>query len=320
MASASPLVDYSQEKMVLAISSFYAFLKGMHSETGGMGDFEYPPPGGWPHVTKDLFPHYTARVVELIRNLPYYDDESFLVMPDTSLLPLGAPSMCTALAQNLQRTIVGGDGDMPAKEENDDEETGTRFPAYIFALAAGGQYGSSILVDTKYNAVIWWKYDGTYLDLPEELTSKYSHLGCFADYSKNQADDDGEQSEIDQYGPDAWKIMSAWPPEDFFEMCKDQFRILNWLPVLDESCRGKVIEVHKHQEWEGTALKLKNIMLHAGWPGDGQGGGWDKAGAEAAMERLREEEDDEENAIRLGIARDTSLQEKWRGMILQHTD
>ncbi|KAK0122534.1 hypothetical protein ONS96_009576 [Cadophora gregata f. sp. sojae] len=319
MASQSELREYSQERMVSAISSFYSFLKGMHSESGGMGDFEYPPPEGWPHITKNLFPGNTDRVIELIRHLPYYDDKSFLVMPDTPLLALGAPSNCVALERELRRKGEEGCEDISTKDGVDivDKSTGSRFPPHIFALAAAGQYGSSILVDTKYNTIIWWKYDNTYLEMPEEFTSKYTVLGCYADYSEDEVGGDEAQCEIDQCGPDAWGIMGAWRPEDFFEMCKDQFRILNWLPVLDESCRGKVIEVSEHQTWEDTELKLKRIMLNPGWPRYGEGGGWDKIRAEAATASMREEEENEEIATRSGTARGASVHEKWKGVINQ---
>ncbi|KAK0122535.1 hypothetical protein ONS96_009577 [Cadophora gregata f. sp. sojae] len=163
--------------MVDAIISFYKFLTAMHSETSGLGNFKYPPPTGWPHITRDLFPYYTDDVVDLIRHLPYYNDERFFVLPDT-----------------------------------------------------------------KHNAIIWWEYGDGY-------------------------DDEDSSDDQDERWSNEWKTSPAYAPEDFFEQCKEQFRIMNWMPVLDNVEKGKIIELYRHQEFTGENLTTMKILRDAGWPG-----------------------------------------------------
>jgi len=41
--------------------------------------------------------------------------------------------------------------------------------------------------------------------------------------------------------------------------------------------------IKKSENSNKKDVKLKSIMIDAGWPGDGNGGGWKRAEAEAAM-------------------------------------
>jgi hypothetical protein len=36
--------------------------------------------------------------------------------------------------------------------------------------------------------------------------------------------------------------------------------------------------------------EMQKILKDAGWPGDGEGGGWDKNGAEREIEKLEDED------------------------------
>ncbi|KAH6707937.1 hypothetical protein BKA61DRAFT_615986 [Leptodontidium sp. MPI-SDFR-AT-0119] len=326
-----PDVGYSHEKMVATITSFYAFLKAMHSTTAGLGDFMYPPPTGWPHITRSHFPYYTKRVVELIRHLPYYDDEGYFVLPDTHLTADGDPCHLPSLTDcdDLdEEELNNTDG---VEWDDDDGDTEPDYPAYILPLAQGSKYGSSILVDTKYNRVIWWEYWDGCRDIPDEIKSKYPR-DCWLAYRKyagekivgkdgttkpdiedDDDDDDAEWDRIAETGrKEAWKISAAYTPEDFFEMCKEQFRIMNWMPHLID---GGITELYRHQEFTGENLKMMRILRDAGWPGDGEGGGWDKAGAEVAMHKMQQDILDEKKALE-GLVRDKSMREKFKDIAI----
>ena len=346
--------------MVKAITSFYAFLKAMHSEKDGLGRFNQPPSTGWTHVPRDFFPHYTDEVVDLVRHLPYYRDERFFVLPDTNLTIDADPHHLQMLEdarkyeeerQELEKDL---DPDVAANQQDpvdsdsaDDDGSEPDYPPYIFVLAEGGQYGSSILVDTKHNAIIWWEYGDGCRDIPKNITSKYA-CDYWLSYSndldekgvdttdrknenksngfehkdddENEGEDEDDESwdglDDDRRG-DAWKTSPAYSPEDFFEMCKEQFRILNWMPVLHDWERGQVIELYRHQEWTGEDLKTMKILRDAGWPGDGEGGEWDKAAAEVAMNRMHLEILEERDADSRGVTKDLPVSEKWKNIVIR---
>lgn len=248
-----PFGPYSRERMVAAITSFYKFLRGMHSNSWGACEFVYPPPTGWPDITSDLFPGYDDTVLDLVRHLPYIEQEELLAVPDTPIVPYAGPGdmywrrgvFKSRQEEKKKRQDVSEQEDGNGqKDENETRDSNPNSTHYLLELARGGQYGSTIFVDTKHNAVIWWQYGDGCRDIPQEMQAKYP-CGCWSWYSKDEVNEsaDGEEFDpIDQYGSDAWKISPAYSPEDFFEMCKEQFRIMNWMPILNEDGRGGIIE------------------------------------------------------------------------------
>ncbi|KAL1981335.1 hypothetical protein VTN96DRAFT_2776 [Rasamsonia emersonii] len=67
---------YNREEIIALIFSFYQFLTTLPSL--GPEDIRYPPPGGWPDITKEslVFARSepkTDEVVALLRHLPYID-------------------------------------------------------------------------------------------------------------------------------------------------------------------------------------------------------------------------------------------------------
>ncbi|KAK0117483.1 hypothetical protein ONS95_011823 [Cadophora gregata] len=352
--------EYSRDKMVATITSFYRFQANMHSNTNAGCNFRYPPPTGWPEVTSELFSWYDETVVDLIRHLPYIDDEGLFILPDTNVLGHASPFSIEGKIERLTKSRLEGIGEQQATTESKetlvDDDDGYNsgsddlepfYPEYMLDLAAGGQYGSTILVDTRHNAIVWWEYGEGCRDIPNEISAKYP-CDCWFNYSKesNELNPDPDQTggddikESDEKDPGCdgsddessddeewdrfcdrysqqWKISPACSPEDFFEMCKEQFRIMNWMPVLHDGSRGKVVQLYRHQEFEGQNLRMMQILRDAGWPGDGEAGGWDKASAEVAMIQMHREYQEEREARRRGVTRDTPLNEKWKDLVVR---
>ncbi|KAH7042651.1 hypothetical protein B0J12DRAFT_204265 [Macrophomina phaseolina] len=72
MPSAKPSdgITYARDDVVAGLTSFYKFLAGLHIPESLI---VYPPPGGWPMISKDGFPKCSKNdtVLDLVRHIPY---------------------------------------------------------------------------------------------------------------------------------------------------------------------------------------------------------------------------------------------------------
>lgn len=77
---------YNREQIVAAVTDFYQFLTTLPYVEPD--DILYPPPEGWPQITKDrlAFLNKTNEVIELLRHLPYLDSSrgEWIVFPWTN--------------------------------------------------------------------------------------------------------------------------------------------------------------------------------------------------------------------------------------------
>ncbi|RSM00657.1 hypothetical protein CDV31_011706 [Fusarium ambrosium] len=62
---------YSVEEIVEIFLEFYNFLKTIHFRDVNL---KMPPPGGWPNIPESTASPKSARVYEVIRHLPYFDE------------------------------------------------------------------------------------------------------------------------------------------------------------------------------------------------------------------------------------------------------
>ncbi|EQB51903.1 hypothetical protein CGLO_08515 [Colletotrichum gloeosporioides Cg-14] len=248
--------EYSHEATVKAITSFYEFMKRMHSEEAVL--LQYPPPTGWPQITHESFAGLdkTKAVIELLRHIPYFVIEP-CILESTRPICYIDRQYC----EEIKR--------WPALEppELDNEEG--RLPGYIIGLASAReeQVGYTLLLDTKRGVVILWKNDG---NLPRWTQT---------------SDADPYDVDADPYGPQGWKCMPTYRIETFFEFCKEQYRLMNWMPDMQDLTRGAVVQLNDPEHVSEGALRRRQIMTDAGWPGiDGDGTGWDKETAEREMD------------------------------------
>lgn len=67
-------MPYDRDQVVKAVTDYYEFLTRLHVEDD---DIKWPPPEGWPSITKDRFGPLdkTDKVIELLRHLPYVQNE-----------------------------------------------------------------------------------------------------------------------------------------------------------------------------------------------------------------------------------------------------
>lgn len=254
---AEPLV-YSQEATVRAITSFYVFIKGIHSSA--VGDILYPPPTGWPQIThvQSNSTGETYAATELLRNIPYFCPEE---MDTPCIMDLTQP--IDYLTQWLPGSVEEAGPDKQDEKEVLYEDCYMIMPLYMVRLAKCRRGGYDILIDTKRGVVIWWNKDCRW--------QEDDHPGDVEPYGGDDIDE--------CFSPEAWKVMPTFRVETFFEMCKERFSTLRWVPILEEFGRGAVVQILPQYATEDQ-LKRIQILKDAGWPGDGEGGGWDKVKAE----------------------------------------
>lgn len=245
---------YSHEATVKAITSFYEMLMRAHSDKSG--ELLYPPPTGWPQITQDSFAPLgrTDEVVELMRHLPYFS-ERIQVLDETEAIKYTDDKFCEQIDdENRQRREQGMTDGEPC-------------PPEVFCLADRGEeceYGYTLFIDTKFGYAVLEREFG---EIP------------------NYVEPEDEEDLDDQYQP-AWmegKEYVALPIESFFEMCKRQLRIMNWTPHLEKGSWG---ELEERPSTQSTIDPMMRVMIEAGWPGDGDGRGWNKKKAERDMQEL----------------------------------
>jgi hypothetical protein len=71
-------------------------------------------------------------------------------------------------------------------------------------------------------------------------------------------------------------------------MCTEQLRNMNWFSILGGSGGGEVHQLREDQHWE-TTWERGMKQTDCGWPGNGEGGGWDKERAEKEREEVEQE-------------------------------
>ena len=125
---------------------------------------------------------------------------------------------------------------------------GDDVPAHIVGLTMGGRYNPKFLLDTKLGSIYW--------------------MEC-SEYVWGEDRDATLQDDPEEYAPEneqEWRRDgTAWPVETFFEVLKEQYRKLKFLPVGEHQVIGTV----GHEQDEGTApvvARLKELYREHGWP------------------------------------------------------
>ncbi len=208
---------YSHEATVAAISSFYEFIKHMY---GDVVQLKYPPEGGWPQIT-DLGGVWkpTPAVLELLRHIPYFVSSEW----DPPVLLEGAQpvtwlELFEFLAREMEKekwkreqTGAASVSDERDAKAEDDED----LPPHIIELAMQYRYGYSIFIDTQRGVVIWW-----------DSTEREPSIGS------PEGDAEPEDDGVERWATQGWKGAPTFHIETFFEMCKEQYKLLVSVAVV----------------------------------------------------------------------------------------
>lgn len=235
-------ISYDREATIAAVRDFYEFLTKMFLPESWI---IYPPPEGWPSITNERMRPLgkTDEVIELMRRLPYLHVDA-KVAPDTAFADWQSgidPGELDEGAADGIRTITEG-----ADYED--------IPASAFGLTCGGRNTMAMVLDTRFGIVHWE-------DCPVSSSKAI----------REPVDDD-----FDDCTPEnehIWRSNTAWTIPDFFEVLKNEYRVLNYVPLHE----GQVDEWVKdgdgdddadaNQSGRGVMLRsVKRVYREHGWP------------------------------------------------------
>lgn len=233
-------ITYSREACVTAVRDYYSFLTKMYLKKSYVVE---PPEGGWPSITPECLRDLgkTDEVIALLRQLPYiqapYEVE-------------GAPECRFANWQEDCRYLSdNGTSCETLKVASEDfgYEISYDIPPHVIGLTSGGRNNPLFLLDTELGIVHW----------PECFFDRDSaSRECVTDDPYDYADNEKEAE---------WRADApAWAVADFFEVLKDEFRGLRFIPTSSRSVTD--VYAQPHAFGEGRDSMLQRIYREHGWP------------------------------------------------------
>jgi hypothetical protein len=244
------IYKYSREETIAAISDYYTFLTQMYMDESHV---VYPPPGGWPEIVNADPAALESlgksdEVIALLAHLPYIRgdwDDAAQITPGSSVADW--PDLITLLSEPLPP----GDGMTRAEEVRlYTEGTFCRIsPPHVVGLIRNRD--QAMVLDTKHGVIHWE-------DCPGKVRHG-EHCKVSVDWSELDPDETVSQEEAD------WRYdATAWTVSDFFEVLKDQFIHLHWLPI--SSCSLRTFVDVDYPGEEGMMAMLRETYREHGWP------------------------------------------------------
>lgn len=232
-------ITYSREATVAAIRDYYQFLVKLYLDESSI---LYPPEGGWPEI-KNAAPNIlnelgkTEEVVSLLAELPY-------IRADGGRRIDGAPENTFAdWLDNFRSMKRGADGD-GLRLVSEGYEFYRIAPPHVIGLTSGADQEIFVL-DTELGIVSWYEVRG-------EISIDASREPVLDD-----PEDYAPENELEwRYGTVAWAIP------DFFELLKDQYRMLHFIPVSPCS----VTDVWITPRLGNMIPELQQLYQEHGWP------------------------------------------------------
>ncbi|KAI5920303.1 hypothetical protein F4810DRAFT_440493 [Camillea tinctor] len=237
-------VSYSRDACITAVRDYYEFLTKVYLKESQIIE---PPEGGWPSIV-NADPSVleslgkTDEVISLLAHLPYlrhpgnWNDDAH-----------GAAEGYFADWQGLFLHLATGRSTTENIRGYTEEHLTEVVPPHVVGLSGGGLDNPLILLDTKLGIIHWRECSDSQRSNP----SREPILDHPLDYAP--------ENEVD------WRCDSpAWAIADFFELFKDQFRELNWIPVSPRMVLDS--EMPRQQKEHGLIPMVVNIYRQHGWP------------------------------------------------------
>jgi hypothetical protein len=282
-------VTYSREATIAAVSDYYNFLTKLYLKDS---QIIYPPAGGWPSITQadpDTLASLgkSAEVLALLAHLPYVRSPGHRA-DDAE----GAPGCFFADWQDHIASLTRSMGATTSDELRIVTE-GVPFcepaPPHVVGLTSGSRENPIMVLDTKLGIIHWeecplnidFDYYSTKVDYDppgddddeEEDDEQDDEEEVYEEENKEDEDDHEKHDHADDDKRDAavrkkeleWRQGApAWAIPDFFEILKDQFRKLQWIPTSHNEVWD--VSWSRPPEGDGMIPMLRDIYHQHGWP------------------------------------------------------
>ncbi|KAM5435784.1 hypothetical protein MferCBS31731_006233 [Microsporum ferrugineum] len=234
-------VSYSRQDCIAAFRDYFHFLTTMYLAEDAILE---PPEGGWPSVTSEAMRAVgkNEEVASLLRYLPYIattsaGESAAQVIP--YLYFADWPEDC---AQINSGRLTGE----AARETSESYLDAERVPPHVVSLTSGGRDNAAILLDTKLGIILW-------PECPVEI-----RCHAFRDEIQDDAYDYAPENEAD------WRGGGSWAITDFFEVLKNEFRKLYFVPLNSRTLYDTYTQ--PFGDLKDIIPMLQEIYRKHGWP------------------------------------------------------
>ncbi|KAF2218845.1 hypothetical protein BDZ85DRAFT_63232 [Elsinoe ampelina] len=223
-------LTYSHDETIKAVRDYHRFLMDLFLDDG---DIFEPPDSGWPSL--QTYPedfNKSDDVKRLLRHLPYTRQ----TVEGGSNTRFADWSALIELNADFEDLMVDTEGFVALKGE---------VPPYVVSLTDSETDCPIFLLDTKAGVVYW-------PDGPGEIGNEASREQVTCDYYEWATDKEA-----------IWRENSlAWTVPDFFEVLKDLFRKLDFVPVSPH----EVDDPWNMRHGRTLLARSKTILREHGWP------------------------------------------------------
>lgn len=231
-------IRYSRQECIIAVRDYYSFLTKLYLDESEVIE---PPEGGWPTITTDTMRDLgkTDEVISLLRHLPYIRARN----------EAQGAAWCTfADWQDIGHDLSTGRAQAEAiRVCSEDPGYYEDVPAHVIGLTHGGRGNPIFFLDTELGIVYWF-------ECPGEIRHNSSQEPVDDDPYDYAAENEAE-----------WRAEGqAWPVAAFFQVLKDQFRELNFVPV--NSREVKDVYATYGGSSAGMIPLLQDVYRQHGWP------------------------------------------------------
>lgn len=275
------------DETIAAIKDYFNFLVKMYMDPT---DIEEPPEGGWPNITKETMRDLKKDddVIALLRHLPRI---SLAKRPE--VLPGCLLMDWKVSADDLINGEIEGET-LRAMSQGWDYQFRGKIPKHCLGLTLIDRDEDVIIINTG-DGMVYWQVcppqvkefaspqpgDSDYpleedVDEPEdhnEVTSPTYDDEQQSDEeqegnNENSDEESGDESESSSDDGDLLRWGPGWPIRHFFEMLKNHFRELNFIPKTSSI----VVDTWQTKDWHGDPLPegiltlMKSIYRKHGWP------------------------------------------------------
>ncbi|TPX10620.1 uncharacterized protein E0L32_008506 [Thyridium curvatum] len=243
-------VSYSFDECVAAVRDYYAFLAKMYMDESEIVD---PPEGGWPSIvnakpeTLEGFGK-TPEVLKLLAHLPYVREASD--GHDVNSLPQARFAAWHEIFDwvNRDQREIGA-----CKEMTEGCFRPFEVP-HAVGLSRVDRWETTLILDTELGIIHYGGCPGPIRHNP----SQEPILDDFYDYADEEDEADWHEAE--------WRADApAFTIPAFFELLKDQFRELKFVPIGRRTVTD-VYVTHIHPSMEGLIPMVQDIYRQHGWP------------------------------------------------------